>query len=331
MYREHSSLRIRVTSEYCELKTASPRKYNMSMRIIRNSGWVVRLVFGIALLMFFVAGPIVLPKFFSFPTDWGTLFWGSVLFVAIAVIAALAGALAAKFQADAASLRSIDGIRTSLDTSSAASADLVAKLQAAETTLRNVDNWLVLLQKAVKSLKDIMYDQGGTDALIYREDLEKIEAAVPANGEIWILTSALELEAGALKQIIRDNLRNGVRYTYLLPEERPDLQDRMRDLARSWATDCQLPPNKAQEQIRCVLVPEHFAYMTVAIYNPTADPPIVLVKFPTNEVYTEHDYPVIYRVAARPREAWSAFVKSLRQLMEGKRFCVKAQPLQIGF
>ncbi|MDD4872330.1 MAG: hypothetical protein PHR77_17400, partial [Kiritimatiellae bacterium] len=105
----------------------------------------------------------------------------------------------------------------------------------------------------------------------------------------------------------------------------------MKTLAQQWQRECKLSKIDAARLIRCVLVPEHFAYMTVVIYNAVGQKPKVLVKFPTCAEYSEERYPLIYKVADAPDKAAEAFVKALSQLIEDNQHCQVVKHLDLGF
>jgi len=185
--------------------------------------------------------------------------------------------------------------------------------------------------KAVNMLKSLAlreFDKHGGSLVTY-DDLAHIEANVPPNGSIWVLTSALQLEEEELKDVIHENLRKGVKYLWFIPRDDGILRLRFIELAVGWQKVCELPPKKAKEQIRCLLVPGHFVYMTVIIYEPYSVPPTVLVKFPTSRIYEKEKYPLIYRVDTQPQEAWRTFLNSFQELIDGK--CSDTKYLEIPF
>lgn len=192
---------------------------------------------------------------------------------------------------------------------------------------QNCVNSLGLL---INTIKQMMQGQFG-ESLITYENLKQIEGNVEENREIWVLTSALQLEGVELREVIRSNFKKGIKYKYLIPQEDKRLQQRMIELARKWQQDCGLSMEDAKEQIQCYLVPKHFAYMTVIVYDPYKEPPTVLVKFPTSEFYEKEKYPLIYRVDTKPKEAWEVFVHSLQEMIDDKRKCSLTERLTIDF
>jgi hypothetical protein len=145
------------------------------------------------------------------------------------------------------------------------------------------------------------------------------------------MTSALQLEGEELRQIIRDNFRKGIKYKYLIPKDEKRLHKNMIDLAKEWQRDCAMSAQAAQDQIQCFLVPKHFAYMTVLVYDPYSESPTVLVKFPTSEVYEQGKYPLIYKVDEKPQKAWKDFVDSLQEMISDDCTCAHMGKLRIDF
>lgn len=190
-----------------------------------------------------------------------------------------------------------------------------------------------LLDDVTKSAKEITHvalEKFGKSIVSYH-DLIQIERSVKKEKEIWVLTSALELEKDELKEVIHKNLKNKIKYTYLIPKEDKILHNRMTELAKQWKDDCNLSEEEAQEQIKCLLVPKHFVYMTIIIYEPYEVPPTVLVKFPTSSIYKKEKYPLIYRVDDEPKEAWKTFLDSLQELIDDGRSCSQTELLSIDF
>lgn len=172
------------------------------------------------------------------------------------------------------------------------------------------------------------------ELIIDHDELKRIESNISDDGDIWVLTSAIKLEHTLLKDVILDNLRKKVKYTYMLPKDDVRLRTEFERLANIWRRDSGLTVDEAKEQIKCVLVPNHFVYMTVIIYNPIyhpGDAPIVLVKFPTNEIYEEKKYPFVFKVAKEPESGWKLFVDSLQELNHVETKCRQAKPHTIKF
>lgn len=186
------------------------------------------------------------------------------------------------------------------------------------------------LEMSLNTLKQIMFDHLGKSLVNY-EDLARLEAEVKPGKEIWILTSSMQLEETDLKDIILKNLKNGVVYKYLLPMEDRFNKMRFQSLALQWQKDSGLSAMDASKQIQCFMVPSHVAYMTVIIYDPYSVPPVVLVKFPTGELYTKQKYPLIYKVEPQPEKAWKIFVDSLQSLLEDERPCTLTKRMDISF
>jgi hypothetical protein len=106
------------------------------------------------------------------------------------------------------------------------------------------------------------------------------------NCEIWVLTKFLEIERKEdMKEAIVGNLLNGNSYTYLIPDDRiKDFKER----ASHWVKmalerDSTLKENVVWNRITCIVVPDHFPYMTIVIYNAKSPKPEVVVKFPYRE------------------------------------------------
>lgn len=195
------------------------------------------------------------------------------------------------------------------------------------------------LDKAIKSAQEITriaMEQFG-DSIITYHDLAEIERNVEEKGQIWILTSALELEEEEeLAKIIRENFKKKIEYIYFIPggDRNKILKEVMIKMALKWQSDCNLSKEEAQELIKCYLIPEHFAYMTVVIYNAQnktkGKPPIVLVKFPASDTFKKEKYPLIYRVDTKTEEAWKTFVRAMFDFMVDPK-CSQMHELLIDF
>lgn len=169
-----------------------------------------------------------------------------------------------------------------------------------------------------RALSDIYLGKFNHSIITYY-DLLDIESKVEENGEIWVLTSALELENGELRDIIRSNFKNNIKYIYIIPREDLALRNTMTNMAIKWQLDCDLSKKDANRLIKCFLVPQHLVYMTVIIYNAQnrseEKPPTILVKFPTSSTYNKIKYPFIYKVDTEPKEAWETFIKAIMDLI----------------
>lgn len=185
------------------------------------------------------------------------------------------------------------------------------------------------LEKSVAIMQDVLKTEFGKTIIDYSA-LKEIEGSVKEGGEIWVLTSALELENTELKETIRANFRKNIIYKYLIPNDSL-LQNRMKKLAHDWQKDCGLSNEQAERQIKCYVVPKHFAYMTVIIYDPYSTQPTICVKFPTSRIYEAKKYPYIYKVDTEPKAAWEAFIQSLQELIDDSRSCQQTKPLPLGF
>ncbi len=219
---------------------------------------------------------------------------------------------------------------------------LVARFTASDQILKAEEEFkkvkvdLDNLDKAIKSsqtITRIVIEKFGKSIVTYH-DLIELESKVEENGQIWVLTSALELEDAELKEIIRTNLRKKIVYTYFIPDNNKLLKIDMKRMACEWQTDCKLTKEEAQQRIKCYLVPEHFAYMTVIIYNAhnqtKTKPPTVLVKFPASDTFRKEKYPLIYQVDTQPEEAWKTFLKAMIDFMV-EPTCKHVTELKIDF
>ena len=145
----------------------------------------------------------------------------------------------------------------------------------------------------------------------------------------------MALEDDDFDEIIIENFKKGIQYVYLLPKEDDDLEDIMRHLAHDWKERCGLSEDEAKRQIRCIMVPSHYAYMTVVVYDAQnsdirrSKKPTVVVKFPTNKYYDRDAYSLVYRVKEQPEEAWRVFVRSLKKFINGNIECKATEELDI--
>jgi hypothetical protein len=165
------------------------------------------------------------------------------------------------------------------------------------------------------------------------DKMVEIEAGVEEKADIWVLTSALEIEKQELSAAIHGNMKKGVKYTYIIPDTAGHRYD-MTKLALSWQKEAALSAQEATERIQCFCVPEHFVYMTVIIYNPrgkTSNPPTVLVKFPASDIFPTKEYGLIYSVDRTKPEAWQTFVKALECHIFTPNLCGKVSRLSIQF
>lgn len=176
------------------------------------------------------------------------------------------------------------------------------------------------MRSAVKQAGEIgrlIFGEMG-DSLIRYDDLVNIEEnKVDVEGDIWVLTSALELETTKLKKAIRSNLeKKRIKYTYLVPDtlEFTRRNSTMRKLAIEWQRDCKLTSDEARTRINAILVPAPIAYMTVIVYNPY-NRPTVVVKFPLNKEFEERTFPLFYHVAPENEVACNEFKEALEQMI----------------
>jgi hypothetical protein len=130
-----------------------------------------------------------------------------------------------------------------------------------------------------------------TEQLIQFEG--KITKASKKYREIRVLTKFLEIEKKKeMKDGIVDNITRGITYRYLIPENK---KSEFREIAEEWREMClKKNPDLEEiitERIKCVIVPNHFPYMTVVVYGPDLPTPDVVVKFPYREPdQKEYDY-----------------------------------------
>lgn len=286
-----------------------------------NVPWWVSTVFGVII----VVGGIVFGLLFEKLNITNVL-----MAIILVVLSAITGAIVARLTASqrlTESEENLQGKFNALEKNISNFQNEIQKIIDKSTICQNCANTLYL---SIKTVKEVIEGKFG-EALITYEDLIQIEGSVNPKGEIWVLTSALQLEEVELKEVIYNNFKKGIKYKYFIPEEDLRLQKRMRDLANKWQQDCELSVDEAKEQIQCYIVPKHFAYMTVIVYDPYKEPPTVLVKFPTSEFYEKEKYPLVYRVDTKPKEAWSVFVDSLQELMAESKRCPHTKRLTIDF
>ena len=141
-----------------------------------------------------------------------------------------------------------------------------------------------------------------SESIISYSNLEALEASVPGGSEILIFTTELDLESSykGFDQIVIGNLKRGVTYRYIIPDNEL-MEGRLRKLAHSWCKQAGLEMEQARALIQCSRspLPSRMIYMTLAVYN-SADPylkdSVVVIKFPTNEIFSEKEFPFIFRV-----------------------------------
>lgn len=284
------------------------------------------------LLVLAIAAGVVLSKVLGIlPGELSIMSVAAALLIIF--LSGLAGALVGRFSLRndiSAAEQVITGMLDSVHQEAQRLADGISKVPEIQGQCGTLQE---AMRKAIDSAAEITRIALGemSESVTDVNGLVSLEARVGAGQHIWILTSALELEDRELKRVIQENLRKGVKYTYLIPKEDLALQERFKEMAKEWATHCNNDPG---EQIKCFLVPEHFVYMTVIIYNaygPNHDPPTVLVKFPTSAAFQPKKYPLVYRVAPQPPEAWGTFRKAFQDMIHTHRACAHTQELALGF
>jgi len=264
-----------------------------------------------------------------------------IVFTAIAfcivILSALVGALVARFSANQQFIiaeADIEKKSKYIQQKINEIGDVIKEIRnEAKNVIKNSDNCKSCINSLgllAQTLKQVIDGKFG-ESLITYEGLIEIERNVKSGGEIWVLTSALELEDRELNEIIKKNFDKGISYTYLIPDNDEILHKKMIRLAKKWQKESNLSETEASQRIKCILVPSHFAYMTVIVYGPDEDIPTVLVKFPMSQFYEKEKYPLIYRVDTKPRQAWKTFVDSLQDLISQKRKCSFAETLEIDF
>jgi len=307
----------------------------MAKKLFRSAlslPWYWRTMFGIVLLVILAIAAFVVKKFFvlDFDTEKEFYLYSLVAIVIIVILSSFVGALGALSTTSHVIQEAEENINGQIDSLSKHVEQLRATSKDTSEQLQESRECIGLLRGEISRAQEIVkvsLERFGRSIVDYHE-LMKIENSVEDNGEIWVLTSALELEGDELKEIIFDNLSRGIKYKYLIPKEEGRLKVRMQKLAEQWKGHCNISPS---EQIQCYLVPKHFAYMTVLIYEPYKDPPIVLVKFPKSDIYEKDKYPFIYKVDYEPEDAWKTFVNAIQELMDAKKVCSHVETLELDF
>jgi hypothetical protein len=100
--------------------------------------------------------------------------------------------------------------------------------------------------------------------LIDTDQMVKIEKSVK-KGEIWILTALvyIESENEDLQNAIIENLNEGVKYVYLIPDT-DDIKEYMEQNIKKWKT--RTKRDDIEDKIECYTVPAHLTSMTVIVY-----------------------------------------------------------------
>jgi hypothetical protein len=216
--------------------------------------------------------------------------------------------------------------------------DLILRVEARSVKENDFLGRLERCTNSVGVISQIAKGDFGKSIITYQE-LAQIEKDVEEDGEIWVLTSALELERDTGKEgladIIQTNLDKNIGYTYFIPDKNPTLARNIKKLAIEWQKKSNLSKKVAQKLIKCYVVPDHFAYMTIVIYNAQnatkTNPPTVLVKFPLSDTYKKEDYPIIYRVDTDTEKAWKPFLDALMYFNVDKSKCEASHSLPINF
>jgi hypothetical protein len=287
--------------------------------LLQETSWTLRALLLIVIVIFFVGCPIIFTRVLTSDSNRDFVWFFTLLMLPIAAISSLVGSI------------------TTLFTTSRKMSDFQELIVKADSALNNINSQTQHCQKYTNALQQattrihgivqVALEKFGHSIIDYPL-MSVIEGAVKEHGEIWVLTAALELEGEELGRVIQDNLRKKVKYLYLIPDE-AHLREKMQRLAKSWKPYCTIDP---REQIKCFIVPKHFVYMTVIIYNPYAKIPTVLVKFPKSDVYAKDKYPFIYRVDSEPKEAWEIFRNAIQELITNDgQMCKIVRRLNIDF
>lgn len=156
--------------------------------------------------------------------------------------------------------------------------------------------------------------------------------------QIWVLTRFLEIERTPdMKAAIVDNLIKGHSYTYLIPDDRKDeLHDRVAEwLSMAMDKNKNLKKATFRKRVRCIIVPDHFPYMTIVVYKARKRRPEVVVKFPYREAGGEVDELYeqwMFKVAAG--EDAVRIRNALKDLIDGtageEHICGKSKVFNLG-
>ncbi len=281
----------------------------------------------LALILLFAIN-ILLSKLFDIKPEMFLPILGSFLLIIICSV--FLGALVTRLTASQQLIETESDLSKKYDNLKTLTESVGKEVNAIKSQSATCNDNSNSLSFLVATLQKIIQSNFGGSVITHKE-LEHIENLIPENDEIWVLTSALELEDNQLKEIIINNFKKGVVYKYLIPKEDLILQERMKKLALDWQNNSRLSIEAAKKQIQCYLVPKHFVYMTVIIYSPLKSPPTVLVKFPTSKFYKQETYPLIFRVDSEPKEAWKIFLEAFLDLIDDGRKCSITTPLTFAF
>ncbi len=306
----------------------------MAKRLFKSAlslPWYWRTVFGIALLVMLCLAAPVAKRFLDFNTEQEFYLYSLIAILLVTLLSAFIGGLSALFMTSHIVHEAEEKVNEQINRLSTQAKQFETISQNTSTQLQESHKCINLLHEEISRVQEIVKValERFSKSIIDYHGLMGIEDSVRDDGEIWVLTSALELEGDELEEIIFKNLQRGIRYKYLIPKEEWRLKKKMQDLAEKWESHCSASPT---EQIQCYLVPKHFAYMTVIIYEPYNNSPTVLVKFPKSDVYEKDKYPFIYKVDNEPEDAWKTFVDAIQELMDGeKNICGYVETLSLEF
>lgn len=293
----------------------------MAGTLIKSLTWVGRTVLSVLFIILLVGGSIVFGKVAKIDKDHIWLVFCCILITA--GISSLIGAVVTLY-----GLRErISAAGKELEGRIEALKDQAKKLQedsqSFSTQSQNCTRCSQELKSYVDSLHqvlDLVLSKYGVEpqSLVPLSELVRIEGNVGEEQEIWVLTSALELEETVLKETIFNNIRKRIKYVYFLPEDETMLPERLITLFKKGLSKLKKPEEEIENYLDLYVVPRHFVYMTVLVYGATTPTPIVLVKFPQRQVGKGEKFYLSFRV---PDQDADVFVKSLHQFMSEKNVC----------
>jgi hypothetical protein len=153
-------------------------------------------------------------------------------------------------------------------------------------------------------------------SIITHDMLDNIEKSVPKNSQIYALTSDFTLENGDFKNIIIENMKRGVRYTYFIPNTEDDVFVFTNSVIESWKL---LIPN-LEELLTCYAIRADLTYMTILAYSVEAkEKTEIIVKFPTGKYYNATDFPFHFKIpveAIRERDKMRNMLLGLKKNKE---------------
>lgn len=180
----------------------------------------------------------------------------------------------------------------------------------------------------LKQITELVLEKYGVEpeTLISLAKLIEIEGNVKAKSQIWVMTSALELEETILKKTIFKNIKKRVKYIYFLPKGETMLIERLIKLFKE-GVETEEPTNETKELLTIYTVPNHFVYMTVLVYDADAPEPTVLVKLPQRKIGTKEKFFLSFKV---PSQDAKPFINSLHQFMGKSNVCSHLEKTEIN-